>query len=135
MITDMIKLEHIALWANDAERLKAFYQKYFDAQAGPKYVNEKKQFRSYFLKFSSGTRLEIMQRPDINPINRESSDQEFIGYTHLAFSVGSEKSVNVLTEQLIADGYEHLDGPRHTGDGYYESVILDPEGNRVEIAA
>lgn len=74
-----------------------------------------------------------MQRSDIKPIKRERVEQEFIGYAHLAFSVGSETAVNNLTEQLVADGYIRLDGPRYTGDGYYESVILDPEGNRVEV--
>lgn len=129
----MIKLEHLALWARDIEQLKDFYQTYFAARANAKYSNEKKQFQSYFLHFASGARLEIMQRPDITPINRQRVDQEFIGYAHLAISVGSKESVDELTARLTADGYERLDGPRYTGDGYYESVILDPEGNRVEI--
>ena len=129
----MAKLEHAALWANDIETLKTFYQTYFDAQANTKYINEKKQFQSYFLQFASGARLEIMQRPDISPVKREKIEQEFMGYAHLAFSVGSKTAVSDLTNQLIADGYTCLDGPRHTGDGYYESVILDPEGNRIEI--
>ena len=131
----MVKLEHAALWANDIEKLRAFYQKHFDAEASSIYVNEKKQFQSYFLTFASGARLEIMQRLYIKPMKKQSSSQESIGYTHLAFSVGSEKAVDETTNQLVADGYELLDGPRRTGDGYYESVILDPEGNRIEITA
>ena len=131
----MIKLEHMALWASDIEKLKTFYQTYFAAQANVKYINEQKQFQSYFLQFASGARLELMQCPDVAPFHRERSGQEFMGYAHLAFSVGSENGVNKLTERLIADGYERLDGPRRTGDGYYESVILDPEGNRIEIMA
>jgi lactoylglutathione lyase len=133
VIGDMAKLEHVALWATDIGKLKAFYEKYFDVRANPGYVNEETQFRSYFMRFSSGARLEIMQRPDVRTIHRECPVQEFTGYAHLAISVGSEQAVDELTDKLEADGYERLDGPRRTGDGYYESVILDPEGNRIEI--
>lgn len=128
-----MKLEHVALWTGDIEGMKAFYQRYFDAQANKKYINQKNRFQSYFLTFSSGARLEIMQRPYLRSFDKERSHQEFLGYAHVAFSVGSENAVDELTARLVADGYEHLDGPRHTGDGYYESVILDPEGNRIEI--
>jgi lactoylglutathione lyase len=128
-----MKLEHVALWSGDIERLCAFYQMYFGAQANTKYLNEEKQFESYFLTFSSGARLEIMQRPDIHSVGRERADEEFFGYAHVAFSAGSERAVDELTTRLAADGFEHLDGPRRTGDGYYESVILDPDGNRIEI--
>lgn len=129
----MITLEHIALWAKDVETLRLFYATYFGAKANAKYVNETKQFQSYFLTFSSGARLELMQRPDITPLARENPAQEFVGYAHLAISVGSMEAVDELTARLVANGYQCLDGPRRTGDGYYESVILDPEGNRLEI--
>ena len=131
----MISVDHAALWARDIEKLKKFYQTYFGAQAGPKYINEKKRFQSYFLTFSSGARLEIMQRPDVERLEKASPDQEFTGYAHLAFAVGSEKGVDELTARLAAGGHILVDGPRRTGDGYYESVILDPEGNRIEITA
>lgn len=129
----MKRIEHVAIWARDIERLKSFYEKYFDAEAGSKYTNERKQFQSYFLTFSSGARLELMQQPDVNEVKGYKADQGFHGYAHIAISMGSEAAVNELTSRLTSDGYELLDGPRHTGDGYYESVILDPEGNRVEI--
>lgn len=125
-------ISHIALWAQDIERLKAFYEGYFGAQASARYTNERKQFHSYFLTFASGARLELMQRPDIRPLEKQPR-QEFHGYAHLALAVGSEAAVDALTQRLVADGYSHLDGPRWTGDGYYESVVLDPEGNRLEI--
>jgi lactoylglutathione lyase len=131
----MIRLEHVALWSTDIERLKAFYQKYFDAQSGAMYVNEAKQFRSYFLSFATGARLEIMQRPGIIELPAVAVQQAYTGagYVHIAFSTGSEEAVNALTARLQADGYTRLDGPRLTGDGYYESVVLDPDGNRIEI--
>ena len=129
----MIKIEHLAIWANDIEALKSFYEKYFGATTNVKYHNEKKQFQSYFLTFSSGPRLELMQRPDVTAAEKTQRHQEFLGYAHLAVSLGSEAAVDDLTDRLIIDGYDRLDGPRRTGDGYYESVILDPEGNRVEI--
>lgn len=111
-----------------------FYETYFAAQAGPKYVNPAKQYESYFLRFDSGARLELMFRPDIPSIQADPVTQ-FTGYIHLAIAVGSEMGVDELTRRLQADGYPVLDGPRRTGDGYYESVVLDPEGNRIEITA
>lgn len=125
-------IEHIAIWAHNLERLKEFYTTYFQATAGRKYVNPDKQFESYFLSLPSGSRLELMRMPTVlerpNGIEAPST-----GFAHLAFSVGSQERVDALTAQLQRDGYRLVDGPRHTGDGYYESCILDPDGNRVEI--
>lgn len=129
----MIKIEHLAIWVKNIETMKAFYETYFDTTAGSPYHNPRKQFRSYFLTFSSGARLELMQRPDILSNTKTSAEQECYGYAHLAISLGSEAAVDTLTARLAEDGYPHLDGPRRTGDGYYESVVLDPEGNRIEI--
>jgi lactoylglutathione lyase len=95
-------------------------------------VNPRKQFESYFLTFADGARLELMQRPDV-PASANDVDRQFTGYIHLAFSIGSREAVDALTERLRADGYRILDGPRTTGDGYYESTTLDPDGNRIEI--
>jgi lactoylglutathione lyase len=125
-------IEHLAIWTKDLEPMKEFYEKYFNATSNSLYVNQKKQFRSYFLTFESGSRLELMQRPDIE--SKQNSDgKETYGYAHLAISVGSEDEVNKLTKRLNKDGYPVLDGPRQTGDGYYESVVADPDGNRIEI--
>ena len=129
----MMRIEHVAVWANDIEVLCQFYETYFGAQTNFKYTNHKKQYQSYFLTFASGARLELMQRPDIRPKPHQAPTDEFVGYAHLAMAVGSAENVNILTQKLIDDGYQRIDGPRHTGDGYYESVILDPEGNRIEI--
>lgn len=125
-------IEHVAIWTRELERLKSFYETYFQAQSGEKYVNQEKQFESYFLKFSSGARLELMCMPNI-PENNNDIKQQFTGIIHLAISVGSEHEVNLLTRRLDQDGYDVVDGPRRTGDGYYESVVSDPDGNRVEI--
>ncbi len=127
-----MRIEHIAIWTHDLERLRHFYQTYFGATANAKYVNPHKQFESYFLTFSDGARLELMQRLAI-PVSKNDVDQQFTGYIHLAFSIGSRDAVDALTERLRADGYRILDGPRTTGDGYYESTVLDPDGNRLEI--
>ncbi len=128
-----MKIEHLALWARDAEALKLFYERWFGARAGPRYENTKKGFQSFFLSFAEGARLEIMQREDINERASSQMLQQFQGYAHFALSTGSESAVDALTARLVAAGVECLDGPRLTGDGYYESVILDPEGNRIEI--
>ncbi|MFA9438523.1 VOC family protein [Uliginosibacterium sp. sgz301328] len=127
-----MRIEHIALWARDVDGLSAFYVRHFGAMASPRYVNEKKRFASIFLSFDSGARLELMQRPDILPAGDDPHVMQ-MGYTHMAISVGSEQEVDALTRKLEAEGCVRLDGPRRTGDGYYESVILDPEGNRIEI--
>ncbi|GAK61288.1 putative glyoxalase family protein [Candidatus Vecturithrix granuli] len=128
-----MQIEHVAIWTRDIERLKMFYVTYFGATAGKKYVNSEKEFESYFLTFDSGARLEIMQMPGILDVHGAGGDAQFYGYTHLAFSVGSPKKVDELTTQFQKDGCYIISGPRHTGDGYYESCVLDPDGNRIEI--
>ncbi len=125
-------IEHIAIWANQLEILKDFYVKYFNAKANNRYHNPNKAFYSYFLSFETGSRLELMQKPNI-PAKSEFDMQEWLGFTHLAFRVSNEQQVDELTEQLRLDGIRIIGEPRRTGDGYYESVVLDPEGNRIEI--
>ncbi len=130
----MIRIDHIALWTEDIERLVAFYSKYFNATAGQKYANPAKGFESRFLSFEGGPRLEVMRSSTVAAVTHAPGAQR-MGLTHLAVSVGSETGVDELTNRLRRDGYEALDGPRRTGDGYYESVVLDPDGNRIEIVA
>ncbi len=125
-------IEHLAIWVKDIEKMKTFYCRYFNAVAGDKYINEKKQFQSYFLSFEKGPRLELMQMTGV-PESANDIYKQFTGLIHFAVSVGSEEKVNTLTQELVKDGYELIDGPRWTGDGYYESVVLDPEQNRIEI--
>ena len=124
-----MKIEHIALWAKDIDILRQFYETHFGAVAGERYRNERKGFQSYFLTFADGARLELMQRTDVN----SGATSEQYGYAHIALSLGSEAAVDEMTEQFRQLGVPILDGPRWTGDGYYESVILDPEQNRIEL--
>lgn len=125
-------ITHIALWTSDLERLRAFYVGHFGATAGPRYANPRTGFTSYFLSFNEGARLELMHRPNLSPVSSLPA-ADHLGLAHFAISVGSVAAVDQLTEQLCEAGYPAVSGPRWTGDGYYESVILDPEGNRVEI--
>lgn len=126
-----MKIEHIAIWANDLEKMKAFYLKFFELEPGKKYENAKKQFSSYFLSFSDGVRIELMHKTDISEkIVRTEPDS---GLAHFAISVGTKERVDQITELIRKDGYKIIGEPRTTGDGYYESVIADPEGNRIEI--
>jgi lactoylglutathione lyase len=125
-------IEHVAIWTPNLEQLKTFYETYFAATAGNKYVNPTKQFESYFLTFATGARLELMHMPTILG-TKNSQETQFTGYIHLAFAVGSQAQVDRLTLRLRQAGYKVMDGPRRTGDGYYESVVLDPDGNRIEI--
>lgn len=125
-----MKINHIALYTNDLEKLKRFYEKYFNAKANDIYHNPTTGLKTYFLSFEDGARLEIMTR-----LNIEQIEQPLIhnGYIHLAFSAGSKQKVDELTNILKQDGYTVISEPRTTGDGYYESCILDPDGNQVEI--
>jgi lactoylglutathione lyase len=129
-----MKLDHVAIWAVDIERMRTFYEKYFDARSSPKYENERKKFTSYFLTFPGGGRLELMHRPDIQKAQGSQGSDELIGYAHLGVQLGSRAAVDALTRRLQGDGFLLLDGPRRTGDGYYESMVADPEGNRLVIA-
>ena len=125
-----MKIDHIALYVNDLEGAKAFFETYFQAVANDGYHNQETDFRSYFLSFSDGSRLEIMTKPDLTD---SGNLLDRFGYAHIAFSVGSREAVNELTEQLKAGGYPALSGPRTTGDGYYESCVLGFGGNILEI--
>jgi lactoylglutathione lyase len=127
-----MNIEHIAIRTADLERLRSFYETYFHAQSGTVYSNPKKQFTSRFLTFSSGCRIELMQYRNVPPVPRQPGEPQG-GLAHLAFSVGSKEAVDALTQRLVDDGFEKLDGPRITGDGYYESAFLDPDGNVIEI--
>lgn len=124
-----MNIEHIAIWVNDLEGMKEFYETYFNCGSNDKYHNTKKKFESYFLTFDSGARLEIMRQEGID--KQQQNNQ--IGWAHIALSLGSTDAVDQLTARLKNDGYTITNGPRVTGDGYYESVIEDPEGNLVEL--
>jgi lactoylglutathione lyase len=126
-----VRIEHIGVWVADIDRVAAFYSKYFGAQIGELYRNPRKGFESRFLTFDGGARLELMTRQDVN----QRAANELLGLAHVAVRVGNEAAVDALAARLQADGVTPDSGPRRTGDGYYECVVRDPEGNRVEIAA
>lgn len=125
-----MKIEHIAMYVNDLEGVKQFFERYMGAVSNDMYHNEKTGFKSYFLSFDDGARLEIMNKPNMD--DSEKSLQR-TGFIHIAFSVGSKEKVDALTMQMKNDGYEIISGPRTTGDGYYESCIVAVEGNQIEI--
>ena len=125
-----MRIEHIAMYVTDLEKARDFFVKYFQAASNEGYHNKTTDFRSYFLSFEDGARLEIMHKP-----NMDDSEKNLVrtGYIHIAFSLGSKEAVDELTAKLKADGYDVLSGPRTTGDGYYESCIVGIEGNLIEI--
>jgi lactoylglutathione lyase len=126
----IMKIDHVALWASDLERTVRFFVEFFGAEAGGKYTNPHKAFESFFLSFGSGPRLEVMRRPGLA---EGVPDGSRVGLSHVAFSLGSVEEVDGMTERLRGRGFTVADGPRWTGDGYYESVVLDPDGNRIEL--
>jgi len=125
-----MKIEHIAMYVNDLEKARYFFQTYFNATSNDGYYNTKTEFHSYFLSFDCGARLEIMNKPQMDD---EKKSLNRTGYAHLAFSVGSKEQVSLLTARLKSDGYEVTSAPRITGDGYYESCVIGIEGNQIEI--
>jgi lactoylglutathione lyase len=127
-----MKIAHIAIWCKDLEQMKLFYEKYFAGKAGKKYINKTKHFESYFIEFESGSRLELMTKPNIAKLP-VSTNTQYFGLTHLAYGIGDKDKVEALTNLLRKDGYYIVSELRLTGDGYYESIVLDPEGNIVEI--
>ena len=126
-----MRIDHAALFCRDLEQMRQFFIDYFDARSNEQYHNPRTGLRTYILSFTEGsTRLELMQRPDVQDAD---PSQPAIGYVHLSFAVGSRKGVDLLTRRLAADGYTVTGGPRTTGDGYYESSILGPEGIQIEL--
>lgn len=125
-----MKIEHVALYVNNLEAARDFFVTYLNGRSNDGYHNKTTDFRSYFITFDDGARLEIMTKPGLTdldkPLNRT-------GYVHIAFSVGSKEKVDELTEKLRSAGYEVVSGPRTTGDGYYESCVVAIEGNQIEI--
>ena len=126
----MMEIEHIAMYVQDLEKTRDFFVKYFAAKSNAMYHNPNTDFKSYFLSFDDGARLEIMQKPGVEA---QTENQMRTGFIHMAISVGSEEQVDKLTETLKQDGYTVTSGPRTTGDGYYESCVVAVEGNLIEI--
>lgn len=124
-----MKIEHIAIYVKHLQNSIDFYAKYFKGTASSIYVNPVKNFSSCFICFEGGARLELMHQSQRSVLN----SKENLGIHHLALSTGSREKVNMLTDILKKDGYQVYSEPRVTGDGYYESIILDPDNNMVEI--
>jgi len=125
-----MKIHHIAVYVRDLEKTRGFYEKYFSAKANVLHHNPKTGLKTYFLSFENDVRLEIMTKPGITTFD---NSKEGLGYTHLALSVGDKESVDNLTDRIRNDGYVVFSEPRTTSDGYYESCVSDPDGNRIEI--
>ena len=128
-----MKIEHIAIWVKDIDKVCEFYRKYFGGNIQPLYHNPIKQFTSRFVTFEDGARLEVMNNPNVGTLTESMFHVEHLGIAHISFSVGSKEKVDFLTKEMSADGVTIVGEPRTTGDGYYESVVLDPESNRIEI--
>ena len=127
-----MKIGHIAIWTKDMEALKEFYTHYFGGVSNEKYINPVTKFESFFISFETGAKLELMRKPSID---KQRAHEESIGLTHIAFTLGSKEAVLSLTETLRSEGFRIVGEPRTSGDGYFESVVLDTEGNRIELLA
>ncbi|MGX8716035.1 MAG: VOC family protein [Lachnospiraceae bacterium] len=125
-----MKIEHVALYVNDLEAARVFFVTWLNGRSNDGYHNKTTDFRSYFITFDDGSRLEIMTKPGLADLNKPLNRT---GYVHIAFSVGNKEKVDELTEKLRSAGYEVVSDPRTTGDGYYESCVVAIEGNQIEI--
>ena len=125
-----MKIEHVAMYVNDLEAARVFFTEYLGGRSGDIYHNRNTGFRSRFITFEDGARLEIMNKPEMQDPEKTLNRT---GYVHIAFSVGSREKVDALTRKLKEDGYQVVSGPRTTGDGYYESCIIAVEGNQIEL--
>ncbi len=123
-------INHVGMYVKDLEGARAFFERYLGAVSNEAYHNPRTGFRSCFLSFGGGVRLELMNRPDAV---EQSPAPARMGYIHIAFSLGSAQKVDELTALLKAGGYEVASGPRTTGDGYYESCVVGFEGNQIEL--
>lgn len=123
-------IEHVAMYVNDLEGARKFFETYFNAESNDLYHNKTTDFKSYFLTLDQGSRLEIMTKPGMQD---EEKTLARTGLIHIAFQTGSKEKVDELTNRLKEDGYEVVSGPRTTGDGYYESCVVALEGNQIEI--
>ena len=128
-----MKIEHLAIWTKQLENLKDYYTKYYDGTANDGYFNPNKNFRSYFIAFSSGARLELMSKTGIPENKNDVAGEQHLGLIHFAFEAGSMQAVDSKAIELQGAGFEILSGPRKTGDGYYEFETLDPDNNRIEV--
>lgn len=128
-----MRIGHVAICTENIEVLKDYYIKYFDGTSNKKYHNPSKNFESYFISFESGTQLELMSMPDTIKNPNGNLDVRHLGLTHLAFEVENKEHVDEKCDQIRNARYSILDGPRITGDGYYEFTTLDPDGNRIEV--
>ena len=128
-----MKLEHIAIWTNQLDILRGYYEQYFGGQSNDKYTNPTTGFQSYFLTFKSGARLEIMSKPNIPPNQNDTINEQYLGLIHFAFEVETMVEVEEKAVELQKAGFKILRGPRKTGDGYYEFETLDPDNNRLEV--
>lgn len=125
----MPRIDHAAMYVSDLEGTRQFFETYFGAVSNEQYHNPRTGLRTYFLSFEGDARLEIMTRPGVDRARQDGQ----LGWGHIALHLGSREAVDALAERLIADGHRIINGPRVTGDGYYEAVALDPEGNEVEL--
>ena len=125
-----MKIEHVAMYVNDLEAARDFFVKYLGGRSNDGYYNTDTDFRSYFISFEDGARLELMNKPGLVDAKKQLNRT---GYIHIAFSVGSKEKVDELTDCIRNDGFEVISGPRTTGDGYYESCIVAVEGNQIEL--
>ncbi len=126
-------LDHVAIWTKQLEQLKDYYVRYFNGCANEKYFNKEKHFESYFLTFDSGTRLELMEMPEIPDNLNDRIEKQHLGIIHISFGVENMEMVTKKSRELARDGFKILRGPRKTGDGYFEFETLDPDNNRIEV--
>ena len=124
------QIEHIALATSDVERLSDFYQQ-LGAAASPASTDSDTGLQSRVLDFC-GVRLELIE--PAGSCVCATGNGRLPELMHLGFALGSADAVDELSRIIATAGHRVLQPPRRTGDpGRYESVVLDPDGNRLKL--
>ncbi|SWT26579.1 Lactoylglutathione lyase [Klebsiella pneumoniae] len=127
-----MKIAHFALWTQQLDVQARFWVDFFAASINEKYLSQTNPgFASYFVTIDDEVVIELMTKPGLQ---QASADNNHIGWAHLALSVGGAEQVDAIAQRAGAAGIL-ISPPRTTGDGYYEAVIADPDGNLIEIVA
>lgn len=125
-----MKIAHIALWTTQLELQARFWSEFFGGKVNEKYCSiNNPGFASYFVKIGEEIAIELMTKPGLNLV---CSDNQTTGWVHIAIAVGNAEQVDALAKKAQEQGIL-VSSPRTTGDGYYEAVIKDPDGNLIEI--
>jgi lactoylglutathione lyase len=127
----VIQIDHIALATDDLACLHGFYRS-LGAVASPTSTDRDTGALSCVMDFC-GVRLVLFERPSSG--EAEIGNEQAPALLHLGLALGSADAVDELTAVIAAAGHRVVEPPGRNGEaGRYESVVLDPDGNRLKLS-